>query len=209
MSSIIRVFAFNLRFPGQIFDGQVGVHYNGFRDFDPATGRYVESDPVGLMGGVNTYLYVLNDPLAFFDSTGLLCTYSQSSGLMTCADAITGQVYEHCKGYSGRGAGRNNPDMQWLSGDVDKPFQTLMSHVIDAGAITRGYYAIGAPIHKAHMAPPVLPVTPVPFNDIEGRSGGFLIHGDNSSHTASNGCIILGPDCRRQIKPGELLRVVW
>jgi RHS repeat-associated protein len=41
-------FAYNLRFPGQIFDGQAGLHYNWYRDFDPASGRYVESDPVGL-----------------------------------------------------------------------------------------------------------------------------------------------------------------
>lgn len=38
-------FAYNLRFPGQVFDGQVGLHYNYMRDYDPATGRYVESDP--------------------------------------------------------------------------------------------------------------------------------------------------------------------
>jgi RHS repeat-associated protein len=43
-------FAHNLRFPGQLFDGQVGLHSNGYRDFDPATGRYVESDPMGLFG---------------------------------------------------------------------------------------------------------------------------------------------------------------
>jgi RHS repeat-associated protein len=43
-------FAYNLRFPGHGFDGQVGLHSNGYRDFDPATGRYVESDPMGLFG---------------------------------------------------------------------------------------------------------------------------------------------------------------
>src|SRR5438552_2246313 len=52
-----RSFAYNIRFAGQIFDGQAGLHANGFRDFDPATGRYVESDPIGIRGGVNTYLY--------------------------------------------------------------------------------------------------------------------------------------------------------
>ena len=42
--------AYNLRFPGQIFDGQGGLHYNYFRDYDAATGRYIESDPIGIVG---------------------------------------------------------------------------------------------------------------------------------------------------------------
>lgn len=57
--------------PGQIFDGQAGLHQNGFRDFDPATCRYNESDLLGLAGGVNTYSYVFNDPLRRMDLFGL------------------------------------------------------------------------------------------------------------------------------------------
>ena len=64
-------FAYNLRFPGQVFDGQVGLHLNGFRDYDPATGRYVESDPIGLAGGsYSTYAYVVGNPLSYVDGTG-------------------------------------------------------------------------------------------------------------------------------------------
>ena len=51
------VFAFNLRFPGQYYDAETGLHYNYFRDYDPSVGRYVESDPIGLEGGSNTYRY--------------------------------------------------------------------------------------------------------------------------------------------------------
>jgi RHS repeat-associated protein len=65
------IFAYNLRFPGQVFDGQAGLHYNYFRDYDPAVGRYVESDPIGLNGGVNTYLYARATPLALSDMLGL------------------------------------------------------------------------------------------------------------------------------------------
>jgi len=65
-------FAYNLRFPGQLFDGQAGLHQNGFRDFDPAIGRYGKSDPVGLRGGINTYLYAEAQPIMTADPSGLL-----------------------------------------------------------------------------------------------------------------------------------------
>lgn len=47
----------------QYYDKETGLHYNYYRDYDPASGRYVESDPIGLEGGINTYAYALNNPL--------------------------------------------------------------------------------------------------------------------------------------------------
>lgn len=60
-----------LRFPGQLYDAHAALHYNYFRDYDPETGRYVESDPIGLRGGLNTYGYVMGNPLALTDPLGL------------------------------------------------------------------------------------------------------------------------------------------
>ncbi|MBK6725962.1 MAG: RHS repeat-associated core domain-containing protein [Xanthomonadales bacterium] len=64
-------FPLNLRFPGQYLDAESGLHYNYFRDYDPATGRYVESDPVGLRGGVSMFGYVGNAPIRYSDPLGL------------------------------------------------------------------------------------------------------------------------------------------
>jgi RHS repeat-associated protein len=60
-----------LRLPGQYFDRETNLHYNYFRDYDGSIGRYVESDPIGLKGGLNTYAYVRGQPLNKVDPKGL------------------------------------------------------------------------------------------------------------------------------------------
>lgn len=59
-----------LRFPGQYYDQETGLHHNYFRDYDPSLGRYLQIDPVGFRGGVNVYLYVYSNPLNMFDDAG-------------------------------------------------------------------------------------------------------------------------------------------
>ena len=73
-------FTFNGRFPGQYYDTETGTHYNYFRDYDPSIGRYVESDPIGILGGLNTYVYVSARPLTGFDPRGLSDFRSECSG---------------------------------------------------------------------------------------------------------------------------------
>ena len=62
---------FNPRFPGQYFDAESGLNYNGARDFESGTGRYIESDPIGLMGGLSTFAYVGSHPTRSYDPQGL------------------------------------------------------------------------------------------------------------------------------------------
>jgi RHS repeat-associated protein len=65
-------FSYNLRFPGQYSDSETGTQYNYARDYDPSLGRYIESDPIGLHGGLNTFGYVRGNPLSRTDRLGLV-----------------------------------------------------------------------------------------------------------------------------------------
>ena len=62
--------AFDLRFPGHYFDQETGLHYNRYRYYSPELGRYLQSDPIGLQGGLNVYAYT-SSPLSTVDLEGL------------------------------------------------------------------------------------------------------------------------------------------
>jgi len=79
--SSLGAFDFPLRFPGQYYDQETNLAYNYFRDYDPYTGRYVQSDPIGLAGGINTYVYVGANSLSLSDPLGLAATnWNNTSG---------------------------------------------------------------------------------------------------------------------------------
>lgn len=60
----------NLRFPGQYYDEESGLHQNWHRYYDPRLGRYLRSDPIGLSDGPNKYSYVHQNPLTYYDPNG-------------------------------------------------------------------------------------------------------------------------------------------
>jgi RHS repeat-associated protein len=74
-------FVFNLRFPGQQYDVASGMNQNGFRDYEAGVGRYSQSDPIGLSGGLNTYGYAVSSPLKWIDPSGLQSRFILRPGM--------------------------------------------------------------------------------------------------------------------------------
>jgi RHS repeat-associated protein len=65
----------NLRFAGQYYDQETGLHYNWHRYYDPKLGRYLRADPKGIDGGINLYAYASANPIVFIDKDGLKAYY--------------------------------------------------------------------------------------------------------------------------------------
>jgi RHS repeat-associated protein len=83
-------YTLNLRYPGQYYDAESGLYHNGFRDYDAGGGRYIESDPIGLAGGVSTFGYVGGKPFQFSDPRGLL-----SFNDILDMNNVNGFIYDH------------------------------------------------------------------------------------------------------------------
>jgi RHS repeat-associated protein len=135
----------NLRFPGQVYDEETGMHYNYFRYYDPSTGRYLKKDPshhlnksspfiVPLLLGnpqeLNNYSYGKNNPLSYIDSLGLKseeCCYEYNWKCHTCTKR-----------------GPKKLDMDCFSKCIADNFAPLgMGAAVGAGMIALGHPVLG------------------------------------------------------------------
>jgi len=225
-TEIVNAVSNPLRFPGQYADGETGLFYNYFRYYDPTVGRYITSDPIGLGGGVNNYLYSKNNPLVKIDVYGKLCLWQQRTGYYRCTDNDTGEVYAQTlpgeTPYAGFGSCRNMPDCADLpfTGPLPKGCYVVISRQIhqgDKGIINKG-------------SPGVYALELIPTDDVSGKyppieamyegdvvttstttdRDGFWIHGysgQNSYDGSSEGCPIMVKQNRDRIPVGELFCV--
>jgi RHS repeat-associated protein len=119
-------FTYNQRFPGQSYDRESNLYYNYFRDYDPQIGRYIESDPIGLDGGINTYAYVGANPVNWTDPQGLNPATAAGAGIGTMVFPGPGTVVGAIVG-TGIGI--------WIGYELTKPSAPMRSDKYAPGFI--------------------------------------------------------------------------
>lgn len=92
-------YVLNLRYPGQYYDAESGLVNNGYRSQEAAIGRFLQSDPSGLRGGISLYVYGLNNPLRYVDPTGLAAgdkyTTIDRAGVAAVTDVLVVSVTQN------------------------------------------------------------------------------------------------------------------
>jgi RHS repeat-associated protein len=136
-------FNFDARFPGQWFDPETGLYQNGYRDYDPRTGRYVQSDPIGLGGGWNTYAYVGGQVTGSVDVMGLdyiMVAFWHRHQLTDVGHVYLGSL-DHSQDYTS----------PWPNNGMDGPWQNLSysDTIAHEGRLPDAVFAVDVPDMKS------------------------------------------------------------
>lgn len=199
VAGLLRKLTLPLRFPGQYYDGETGLYYNYFRDYSPATGRYVQSDPIGLRGGVNTFGYAYASPLMGTDPLGL-DTYSFAFGGNSTAG----------KGYGGQAG--TFITTGGAAGDIDVgAFVTDSETVGMGGGIGFGfdYWTGGRETFDGQAVTNTLCVFGLCGSSHQDQSGNYIgwgvsIGGDSGGGTVPGGSFTHSNDTTRSVTARDL-----
>ena len=198
--SSLGTFNYNPRFPGTVFDKETNLFYNYFRYYDPQLGRYPTSDPIGLAGGINGYVYVSNQPTRYVDPYGLFeITVNDSGGR-------NGPTYGGTITVTGdNGKTVTVPASSW-------PNPTNSSPGITPGTYPGTYSPTGHQGRtngvRVNNGGPVKTLGPNPTQGGQSFARGINIHcGYRDNRRGSAGCVTVAPGYCEQVwdvlQPGE------
>ena len=191
-------FVYNLRNPGQYFDTETGTFYNYFRNYDPQVGRYVESDPIGMEAGTNTFAYVNSGPIGDSDPFGLdkLIQYVDNTALGSMGVMYPSLVYIYdtdTNQISGPYRGSTQPDQNRPACNGGCVSSAPGVYKYKRGLFPNAPKKPGVQRYIALLLGAVPATGPNPNNNGNASLTGLWIHRGGQKSTTSEGCLTIDP----------------